>query len=492
MYNNNNNNYNVLNERIVENCKELELIASYLIDSFGPYSGVKIISRISDDKQEDGSTNYDNPSLISTLNSVVTKDSMTIVRSLNIDSPIYHILLDPLLKHKQKVPFLFLHGNGVGQIILLLNQILKRCSSMLTTLNLDPQLIVNVLNVRIDNLDINNYSIQSIIGTKNNCSNNNDDDGNTFVYRVIDGILFKQTFSYAGSSSLPRFISKPKILLLDINVELKHQKEYATLEINSMNQYQQFIDLERNLFLNQLDNIYKNNINVVLSTKSIGDFATQEFVKHGIQCSGRVDGQTMNRIKCALGGEIQSTLLDLAEDIQFYGRCDTFKQILIDNEKYQLFTMNSDNSSENNNNSNKSNNSSNNNNNKSKFGTILLSGSTSIFLEEAEIGLRDTIKVIDRIAKSGGNVVVGGGAMEMSLACHLESLKSELDLSPKESLVVDTIIDSLHSLIVTLSRNCGFNGSQLLSELQSKYNNNDSSRSKECVLIFTCDQSCLL
>ena len=44
---------------------------------------------------------------------------------------------------------------------------------------------------------------------------------------LVDGVAFKKTFSYAGFEMQPKAYTDPKILLLNIELELKSEKENA-------------------------------------------------------------------------------------------------------------------------------------------------------------------------------------------------------------------------------------------------------------------------
>ena len=44
---------------------------------------------------------------------------------------------------------------------------------------------------------------------------------------LVDGVAFKKTFSYAGFEMQPKSYKDPKILLLNIELELKAEKENA-------------------------------------------------------------------------------------------------------------------------------------------------------------------------------------------------------------------------------------------------------------------------
>ena len=46
---------------------------------------------------------------------------------------------------------------------------------------------------------------------------------------LVDGVAFKKTFSYAGFEQQPKSFDHPKILLLNIELELKSEKENAEI-----------------------------------------------------------------------------------------------------------------------------------------------------------------------------------------------------------------------------------------------------------------------
>ena len=47
----------------------------------------------------------------------------------------------------------------------------------------------------------------------------------------MDGVAFKKTFSYAGFEMQPKAYDSPRILLLNIELELKSEKENAEVGV---------------------------------------------------------------------------------------------------------------------------------------------------------------------------------------------------------------------------------------------------------------------
>ncbi len=50
---------------------------------------------------------------------------------------------------------------------------------------------------------------------------------------LVDGVAFKKTFSYAGFEMQPKSYKTPKILLLNIELELKSEKENAEVNVQT-------------------------------------------------------------------------------------------------------------------------------------------------------------------------------------------------------------------------------------------------------------------
>lgn len=48
---------------------------------------------------------------------------------------------------------------------------------------------------------------------------------------MVQGVAFKRTFSYAGFEQQPKTFANPKILLLNVELELKSEKENAEVRI---------------------------------------------------------------------------------------------------------------------------------------------------------------------------------------------------------------------------------------------------------------------
>jgi T-complex protein 1 subunit eta len=205
---------------------------------------------------------------------------------------------------------------------------------------------------------------------------------------LIEGVAFKKTFSYAGFEQQRKRFENVKVLALNIELELKAEKDNAELKVNNPTQYQAMIDAEWKILFDKLHLIAKSGANVVLSRLAIGDLATQYFADKGMFCAGRVEAQDLQRVHKATGAIIQSTVTDLTNEV--LGSCKVFEERQVGRERYNFFTGCP----------------------KARTATILIRGGGESFNDEAERSLHDAIMVARR-ARLHSSVVAGGGAIEV-------------------------------------------------------------------------------
>jgi T-complex protein 1 subunit eta len=144
---------------------------------------------------------------------------------------------------------------------------------------------------------------------------------------LVEGVAFKKTFSYAGFEMQRKTYTKPKIALLNIELELKAEKDNAEIRVDNVEEYQKVVDAEWDILYDKLEKIHKSGAKVVLSKLPIGDVATQYFADRDMFCAGRVQEEDLNRTMKACGGTIQTTVNDLSDAT--VGCCDKFEEIQV-------------------------------------------------------------------------------------------------------------------------------------------------------------------
>jgi len=155
---------------------------------------------------------------------------------------------------------------------------------------------------------------------------------------LISGVAFKKVFVYAGFEMAPKSYKNCKIALLNIELELKAERDNAEIRVDNVKEYQKIVDAEWKILYNKLDKIYESGANVVLSKLPIGDVATQYFADRDIFCSGRVPEEDLKRTMKACGGAVMTTANDINASV--LGQCEYFEERQIGGERFNIFQGN--------------------------------------------------------------------------------------------------------------------------------------------------------
>jgi chaperonin GroEL (HSP60 family) len=102
--------------------------------------------------------------------------------------------------------------------------------------------------------------------------------------------------------------SDPKILLLNIELELKAEKENAEIRLDDPAKYQSIVDAEWNIIYDKLARCVESGANIVLSRLAIGDLGTQYFADRGVFCAGRVAEDDLQRVAKATGERVTAAV----------------------------------------------------------------------------------------------------------------------------------------------------------------------------------------
>lgn len=260
--------------------------------------------------------------------------------------------------------------------------------------------------------------------------------------QLVAGVAFKKTFSYAGFEMQPKTYIKPGVLSLNIELELKAERDNAECRIDNVEDYQRIVDAEWSILYDKLDKMVASGAKIILSKLPIGDVATQYFADRDIFCAGRVTQEDLNRTVKACGGTILTTVNDIRpEDM---GVCDLFEEVQIGNDRYNLFKGCP----------------------KAKTCTLILRGGAEQFIDETERSLHDAIMIVRRALKND-SVVAGGGAIEMELSKELRNYAKTIH--GKEQLLITAYAKALEIIPRQLCDNAGFDATTILNKLRQKH-----------------------
>ncbi|CAE6401093.1 unnamed protein product [Rhizoctonia solani] len=273
---------------------------------------------------------------------------------------------------------------------------------------------------------------------------------------LVRGVAFKKTFTYAGAEQQPKMFTNPKIVCLNVELELKAEKDNAEVRVEAVSDYQAIVDAEWQIIYDKLDRIHKTGAQVVLSKLPIGDLATQWFADRGVFCAGRVPAEDLRRVTQAVGGTVQSTTSDILPE--YLGTCGKFEEKQIGGERYNIFEECP----------------------KAKTCTLVLRGGAEQFIEEVERSLHDAIMVVRRAVKNS-EIVAGGGAIEMELSAYIRDVSRTLP--NKHQLILAAFARALEIIPRQICENAGLDSTDVLNKLRMRHamgrNSSDHSQLSE-------------
>jgi len=293
-----------------------------------------------------------------------------------------------------------------------------------------PMVVDAVMSLDTDICDIKLVGIKKITG------------GSVTDSQLIQGVAFKKTFSYAGFEQQPKHLKHPKILLLNVELELKSEKENAEVRITDPDQYQSIVDAEWSIIYEKLDKCIDSGAKIILSRLPIGDLATQYFADRGIFCAGRVANDDLDRVSKATGAAVQTSVFGITDNV--LGECDTFEEKGLGDERYNFFYGCP----------------------KAKTATIILRGGGEQFLEETDRSVHDALMIVKR-AMSSRKVVAGGGAIEMELS-HILRMHSRTILG-KQQLIMNAYARAFEVIPRQLAENAGIDSTDVLNRLRKEH-----------------------
>jgi len=409
----------------------------------------------------------------------ISNDGRTIIDLLDIVHPAAKTLVDIAVAQDNEV------GDGTTSVVLLAAEFLKEAKQFIED-GVHPQLIIaafrraqNMALERIESLQIHHESTSREVLER--CartalqskliSNNRQFFGKMAVDAVLQldqkqlnldligiekvpggsvtasqlvlGVAFQKTFSYAGFEQQPKAFDDPLILCLNVELELKAEKENAEIRLSDPSKYQSIVDAEWSIIYGKLKAIHESGAKVVLSRLAIGDLATQYFADRNIFCAGRVPQSALKRVCSATGSTIQTSLGDLTGD-GVLGQCGRFEEQQIGNDRYNFFTKCD----------------------RLQTATIVLRGGAEQFIEETHRSLWDALMIVKRCIQHS-DVVGGAGAIEMEISKHLRAESRKI--KDKSQLMIASYAKAMEVVPRQLAHNAGLDSTDVLNRLRYEH-----------------------
>jgi len=259
----------------------------------------------------------------------------------------------------------------------------------------------------------------------------------------VNGVAFKKTFSYAGFEQQPKSFKNPKVVCLNVELELKAEKDNAEVRVEQVSDYQAIVDAEWQIIYKKLEAVHATGAKVVLSKLPIGDLATQFFADRDVFCAGRVAAEDMERVVQATGATVQSTCSDIRPE--HLGVCGSFDERQIGGERFNFFEDCPE----------------------AKTCTLVLRGGAEQFIAEVERSLHDAVMIVKRAIRNR-TIVGGGGAAEMEVSAHLHRF-ADKKIQHKQQAIIKSFAKALEVVPRQLCDNAGFDATDILNKLRVEH-----------------------
>jgi len=410
----------------------------------------------------------------------ITNDGATVMKLLDIVHPAARILVDIARSQDAEV------GDGTTSVVVLAGEVLKEVKEFVEA-GVSSQTIIKGLR-RAGTMAVNKVKEIAVSTTENNLRDtlrklagtamssklihrnadfftkmvvdavltlDQDDLNNKLIGMkkvtggalqdslFVNGVAFKKTFSYAGFEQQPKSFKNPKIVCLNVELELKAEKDNAEVRVEQVSEYQAIVDAEWRIIFEKMEALYKSGAKVVLSKLPIGDLATQYFADRDVFCAGRVAAEDLERVCQATGASVQSTCSDIQE--RHLGTCETFEERQIGGERFNFFEGCPE----------------------AKTCTLVLRGGAEQFIAEVERSLHDAIMIVKRAIKNK-TIVAGGGACEMEVSAYLHNF-ADKNISTKQQSIIKAFAKALEVIPRQLCDNAGFDATDILNRLRVEH-----------------------
>jgi T-complex protein 1 subunit beta len=242
----------------------------------------------------------------------------------------------------------------------------------------------------------------------------------------------------------PHRITKAKILIANTPMDTDKIKIFGSkVRVDSMGQVAEIEAAEKDKMKAKVQKIIDHGINVFVNRQLIYNYPEQLFADAGIMAIEHADFDGIERLAAVTGGEIVSTF-DHPELVKL-GECEVIEEIMIGEERMIRFAG-------------------------VKMGeacTIVLRGSSSHLLEEADRSLHDALCVLTETLKES-KIVFGGGCSETLMA---NAVDEEARKTPgKRQLAMEGFARALRQLPTIIADNAGYDSAELISKVRASHN----------------------
>ena len=409
----------------------------------------------------------------------VTNDGATILGSVYVDNPAAKILIDISKTQDDEV------GDGTTTVVVMAGELLREAEQLVSR-KIHPQIIIkgwrqardvakkvleeismdnsadeetfkrDLKNIALTTLSSKlllhdrekfaNLAVDAVLRLKG--SNNIDfiklikKPGGTLKDSFIaDGMVLEKTIS----TGCARTIQNPRVMVA--NTPMDHDKIKimgSKVKVDSMVKIAEIEEAERRKMKNKVDKILAHRPDVFVNRQLIYNYPEQLLADAGVMVIEHADFDGIERLSAVLGSDILSTFED--PESATLGTCESIEEVMIGEDKVIKFSGCQ----------------------RNEACTIVLRGSGSHILDEAERSLHDAICVLMAAVKNH-KIIYGGGNAEMRMSLAVDDLAR--GMSGKQAIAVEAFARALRQIPTIIADNAGYDSAELVTNLRSEIYN---------------------
>jgi len=214
----------------------------------------------------------------------------------------------------------------------------------------------------------------------------------------------------------------------------------SKVKVDSIMKVAEIEEAEKAKMRRKVDKILAYKPDVFINRQLIYNYPEQLLADAGVMVIEHADFDGVERLSAVLGAEMLSTFDDPSADV--LGSCTGIEEIMIGEDKVIKFAGCQ----------------------KNEACTIILRGSGSHILDEAERSLHDAICVLVSAVRNH-KVIYGGGNMEVRMSLAVNELANTVE--GKQSLAIEAFARALRQLPTIIADNAGYDSAEIVANLRS-------------------------
>lgn len=249
----------------------------------------------------------------------------------------------------------------------------------------------------------------------------------------------------------PTRMENCKIMVANTPMDYDKIKIYGTkVKVDSIEKVAEVEQAERDKMKTKCERIMDYKPDVFINRQLIYNYPEQIMADKGIMVIEHADFEGVERLANATGAEIVSTFLNPERADDVLGFVADVSEVMIGEDKVIKFSGCK----------------------KNESCTLVLRGSSSHILDEAERSMHDALCVLVKTVQNK-SVLYGGGNSEMHMAIAVDNLLNSKQVRGKQAIAVKAFSEALKRLPAIIADNGGYDSSDLVANLHYEITKNE-------------------